>query len=225
MQEEETKSEGEAPARGRGKMLGLVALAGAAAGLAAVFVINGTNFGGSSGGGRCEASSALASNIAPLVKGSIASLQVSGTAADVSNLSFKSADGKAYSMADFKGKAVLLNLWATWCAPCRKEMPDLDHLQAELGGDDFEVVTVSIDRSAPGVAQKFFDDIKLKHLTLYYDESMQIFQDLKGQGMAFGMPTTLVVDKEGCSLGHMAGPAPWSDETAQTMLKAVIGKQ
>lgn len=224
MQEEEQKNDGEASARGRGKLLGLVALAGAAVGLAAVFVINGANWGGVSSGGRCEASSELASSIAPLVKGSIASLQVSGTASDVSGLSFKSADGQAFSMADFKGKAVLLNLWATWCAPCRKEMPDLDHLQAELGGDEFEVVTVSIDRSAPAVAQKFFDEIELKHLTLYYDESMQIFQDLKGQGMAFGMPTTLVVDKNGCSLGHMAGPAPWSDETAQTMLKAVIGK-
>lgn len=225
MQQEDNKSKGKTPASGRGKILGFVALAGAAAGLAAVFVINGASLGGTSSGGRCEASSQLASHIAPLVEGSIASLQVSGTASDVSGLSFKSADGQAFSMADFKGKVVLLNLWATWCAPCRKEMPDLDHLQAELGGDDFEVVTVSIDRSAPAVARKFFDEIELKHLTLYYDESMQIFQDLKGQGMAFGMPTTLVVDKNGCSLGHMAGPAPWSDQTAQTMLKAVIGEQ
>ncbi len=205
-------------------LFGLVALAGIAAGLAFVFFKDQISLNGnlSQQVQACEASSQLAETISPLVHGPIASLQISQSPADINQLAFKRADGSATSMADFNGRAVLLNLWATWCAPCRKEMPDLDELQASLGGDDFEVVTVSIDRGAPAVAQAFLDEIETKHLALYYDESMKIFQALKSQGMAFGMPTTLVVDQKGCALGHMAGPANWADPVAQTMLKAVI---
>ena len=170
----------------------------------------------------CSASAARVTAIDPHIKGEIAALQINGHPSDLTGLAFKREDGSDVSLADFKGKTVLLNLWATWCAPCRKEMPDLDELQAELGGDDFDVVTVSLDRKAPGKARDFFDEIGLQHLELFYDSSMKMFPDLRKKGMAFGMPTTLLIDKDGCSLGHMAGPAAWSADQAQIMIKAAM---
>ena len=170
----------------------------------------------------CAASKARVEAIDPHIKGPIAALQLSGHPSDLSGLAFKKEDGTDVSMADFKGKVVLLNLWATWCAPCRKEMPDLDELQADLGGENFEVVTVSLDRKAPGKARTFFDEIGLKHLALYYDKGKSLFPALRSRGMAFGMPTTVVIDGDGCSLAHMAGPAAWGADQAKIMIKAAL---
>ena len=167
----------------------------------------------------CSASAQRVDAIDPHIKGAIAALQTKGHPKDMTGLAFKREDGSAVSIADFKGKTLLFNLWATWCAPCRHEMPDLDKLQADLGGDDFEVVTVSLDRKAPGKARDFFDEIKLKDLELYYDSSMKLFPALRKQGLAFGMPTTLIIDEDGCSIAHMAGPAAWADDQANTMIK------
>ena len=160
--------------------------------------------------------------IDPMIKGPIAALQTSGHPVDFSGLVFKREDGSAVSLADFKGKTVLLNLWATWCAPCRHEMPDLDGLQAALGGDDFEVVTVSLDRKSPDKPRAFFDEIGIEHLTLYYDEKMAMFPALRSKGMAFGMPSTLIINKDGCSLAHMAGPAAWASDEAQDLIKSIV---
>ncbi|MCT4657076.1 MAG: TlpA family protein disulfide reductase [Cohaesibacter sp.] len=193
---------------------------GLTAGLMAVYVMIGAS-GNAQSAEQCQASQTLAQAIKPLVGGPIAALQISKDPTDVSDLKFKGPDGSDMSLADFKGKAVLLNLWATWCAPCKKEMPDLDELQTKLGGDNFEVVAVNIDRKGPEVAQKFLDKIESKALALYSDPSMKIFHELKKRGMAFGMPTTLVLDKKGCALGFMAGPAAWSDERALELLGKV----
>ncbi|WP_319412823.1 TlpA disulfide reductase family protein [uncultured Cohaesibacter sp.] len=171
--------------------------------------------------GSCPAAKDRIATLDPLIRGNIAALQTNGHPVDFSSLAFKREDGSAISLADFKGKTVLLNLWATWCAPCRHEMPDLDALQAALGGDDFEVVTVSLDRKSPDKPRSFFDEIGIEHLTLYYDEKMAMFPVLRSRGMAFGMPSTLIIDKDGCSLAHMAGPAAWASEEAQTMVRAL----
>ncbi|SNY90813.1 Thiol-disulfide isomerase or thioredoxin [Cohaesibacter sp. ES.047] len=170
----------------------------------------------------CPASKARVEAIDPLIKGPIAALQTGGHPYDMSTLAFKKEDGSDVSLADFKGKTVLVNLWATWCAPCREEMPDLDALQAALGGDDFEVVTVSLDRSAPGKAREFFDDVGVDHLALYYDAKMKLFPLLRSKGLAFGMPTTLVIDKDGCSLAHLSGPAQWAADQAKLLVKTTI---
>ncbi len=170
----------------------------------------------------CPAAKQQIGVIDPMIKGPIAALQTSGHPVDFSGLAFKREDGSAVSLADFKGKTVLLNLWATWCAPCRHEMPDLDGLQAALGGDDFEVVTVSLDRKSPDKPRAFFDEIGIEHLTLYYDEKMGMFPALRSKGMAFGMPSTLIINKDGCSLAHMAGPAAWASAEAQELVKAIV---
>ncbi len=133
---------------------------------------------------------------------------------------FNNADGKQISIKEFGGKVVLLNLWATWCAPCRKEMPHLDQLQAELGSDRFEVVAVSVDRGSPAKSRKFLDDIKVKSLKLYHDPSAQLGFTLK----TIGMPSTLLIDGRGRELGRLVGPAEWHSEDAKRLIRAFIAK-
>src|SRR5204862_290034 len=123
------------------------------------------------------------------------------------DLAFADAEGKPHTLGDFKGKTVLLNLWATWCVPCRKEMPALDALQAKLGGDKFEVVAVNIDTRNLDKPKAWLQEVGVKRLGYYADSSAKVFQDLKAIGKAFGMPTTLLIDAQGCELGAIAGPA------------------
>src|SRR3546814_2217971 len=100
---------------------------------------------------------------------------------------------------------ILLNIWATWCGPCREEMPTLDRLQARLGGPDFEVVALSIDRAGIAVVSEFYDEIRVQHLAEYIDESAKA----AGQLNAVGLPTTLLIDREGQEIGRQVGPAEW----------------
>lgn len=207
-------------------VLSMAAVAGIVAGLSFVFLGQGQNEGEQvAAGAHCKASAELAKSIGPLVGGQVAALQIAPKPGYMGDLAFQDAAGKERRLEEWKGKGVLLNLWATWCAPCRKEMPDLDELQAKMGGDQFEVVAVSIDRKAPKVAKDFLDQIGTEHLALYSDSSMKIFNDLKTRGLAFGMPTTLVLDKEGCAVGYMAGPAPWAGEEALRLLQKVVDAQ
>jgi len=124
---------------------------------------------------------------------------------EIPALQFQDAGGHARSLADFKGKLVLLNLWATWCAPCREEMPALDRLQAELGGPRFEVLALSVDQQGPQIARKFFAEAGVKSLTLYVDPSAQAAFKL---GTA-GLPASLLVDANGREVGRHLGPAKW----------------
>lgn len=134
-----------------------------------------------------------------------ANFAIHDTPQPVPELSFQNADGQPRTLGDFAGKVVLLNIWATWCAPCRKEMPTLDRLQAELGGPDFEVVALSVDRKGSEVVRKFFDEIGIKHLALNIDTSSKAMFALG----AVGLPLTLLIDREGREVGRVIGPAEW----------------
>jgi thiol-disulfide isomerase/thioredoxin len=134
-----------------------------------------------------------------------ANFAIHETPQPVPEISFQDADGQPRTLADFSGKVVLLNLWATWCAPCRTEMPTLDRLQAELGGPDFEVVALSVDRKGPEVVSKFFEEIGIEHLALNIDASSKAMFTLG----AFGLPLTLLIDREGREVGRVNGPAEW----------------
>ncbi|WP_137823211.1 TlpA disulfide reductase family protein [Pseudomonas sp. D(2018)] len=120
-------------------------------------------------------------------------------------VSFVDGEGKPLSLADFRGKVVLLNLWATWCVPCRQEMPTLDRLQAKLGGNDFQVVALSLDQGGLDVVRDFYREIGIQHLQIYLDEQMRTIQSLG----AFGLPVTLLLDREGREIGRKAGAAEW----------------
>jgi thiol-disulfide isomerase/thioredoxin len=136
-------------------------------------------------------------------------------------LAFNNGKGEPVGIDQFAGKVVLMNLWATWCAPCRKEMPDLDRLQAELGGDSFEVVAVSLDRGSPDKARAFLDEIGVKSLKFFHDPDARLGFKL----MAIGMPTTLLIDAKGREIGRLVGPAEWHSEDAKKLIKAVLAAQ
>src|SRR5271163_2212061 len=172
----------------------------------------------------CAPAVAAASRIAPLAHGEIAALTVARAPFRVPNLTFKDAQGRERRLSDWRGRTVLLNLWATWCVPCRKEMPALDALQAALGSDKFEVVTISIDTRDPEKPLAFLKDAGVSHLAYYSDQSAKVFQELKMAGKAFGMPTTLIVDRSGCEIGEMAGPAEWSSPDGARLISAAIAE-
>ena len=171
---------------------------------------------------QCKASSEKLATLHDLAKGEIAALTVPPKSTPVVPLSFQNAKGEPVTLASFRGKTILLNLWATWCAPCRKEMPALDALQSELGNKDFEVVAVNIDTRNFEKPKAFLEEIKVSKLGYYADPSAKIFQDLKAAGRAFGMPTTLVIDSSGCELAYLAGPAEWSSPEALAFIRAAI---
>ncbi len=201
-----------------------------AAGVAAVAVIAaavygiGTLAGNAGGAPECKPAVALAGKIAPLATGQVAAVNVAKSPLKVPDLSFRNRDGKPVTLADFHGRTVLLNLWATWCVPCRMEMPTLDALEGKLGGPDFQVVAVNIDTRNPQHPKDFLKQIGVKHLTYYADPSADAFQKLKDIGRAFGMPTTMLVDPKGCEIGTIAGPADWASNDALKLIKSVIGK-
>jgi len=120
-------------------------------------------------------------------------------------LEFVDAKGQKRTLADFRGKVVLLNVWATWCEPCRQEMPALDRLQAELGGRDFQVLALSVDQQGPEVARRFFREIGIKSLDFYIDPTARAAFRLD----APGLPVSLLLDREGREVGRKLGAAQW----------------
>jgi len=136
----------------------------------------------------------------------------------VPELQFQDGAGRARSLADFRGKVVLLNVWATWCTPCREEMPALDRLQAKLGGPDFEVVALSVDQQGAQVVRRFFDEVGVKALQLYVDPSAQAAFKLA----TVGLPTTVMVDRAGREVGRRVGPAEWDSPKIVEELRGMI---
>ncbi|MCP1336317.1 TlpA family protein disulfide reductase [Futiania mangrovi] len=133
---------------------------------------------------------------------------------------FTDAGGGTLSFADFRGKVVLVNFWATWCGPCREEMPALDRLQGALGGRDFQVVAISTDRQGASVAQPFLDEIGAKNLALYLDQRGSLARAL---GLR-GLPATLLLDGEGREVGRMFGPAEWDSHDALRLIRYFIDR-
>ncbi len=129
-------------------------------------------------------------------------------------LSFANGDDAPLTLADFHGRMVLLNVWATWCVPCRKEMPALDRLQAKLGGPGFTVVPLSIDHRGRDVVARFYRELGLKALRIYVDKSANAISAVN----AVGMPTTLLIDAQGRELGHVIGPAAWDGHAMLSLL-------
>ena len=131
---------------------------------------------------------------------------------------FQDAEGHEKTLADWKGKVVLLNVWATWCAPCRREMPALDRLQKEMGGETFEVVALSVDRQGAPASRKFLEETKATGLKLYVESTSKSIGVLR----ASGLPTTLLIDREGREVGRLAGPAEWDGADAKKLIASVL---
>ena len=173
----------------------------------------------------CRSAVNTAKRIAPLVRGEVAALTLAQTPFHVPDLDFKDSSGRDLRLGDWRGRTVLLNLWATWCVPCRREMPALDALQALLGGPDFEVVAVNIDTRDQQKPLTFLKDVHIAHLAYYSDPSARVFEELKTAGKAFGMPTTVIIDPSGCEIGNMAGPAEWASDDGVKLVSAVLARR
>ncbi|MHA1549121.1 MAG: thiol:disulfide interchange protein TlpA [Alphaproteobacteria bacterium] len=202
-------------------LLGLAALAGIAGGAVAVYVNSRDSGNGTEQAAReCSAALTLASQLEP--QGDLAAFRAAESPDSLTDLAFKAADDRQTGIDAFAGKVVLLNLWATWCGPCRAEMPSLDRLQAEMGGDSFEVVAVNIDTADPERALDFLEEIGVGNLAFYADRTTKIFNDLKRRGLALGLPVTLLIDAQGCTIGGVQGPAEWDSPDAKALIQAAL---
>ncbi|MFD0860052.1 TlpA family protein disulfide reductase [Roseovarius aquimarinus] len=128
--------------------------------------------------------------------------------------SFVMEDGGDGTLAHYEGKYVLLNFWATWCAPCRKEMPMLSELQTEFGGEDFEVVTLATGRNAVPAIEDFFAEIGVENLPMHRDPNQRVARDMG----VLGLPITVIIDPEGREIARMQGDAHWSSESAKALI-------
>ncbi|RWM93460.1 MAG: TlpA family protein disulfide reductase [Mesorhizobium sp.] len=172
----------------------------------------------------CVAKADRAKTVAAAATGQVAALLPADPPQSLRGLAFNSPDGKPMTLADHAGKTVLLNLWATWCAPCRAEMPALDALQKEMGSDAFEVVAVNVDAGDDTKPKKFLEETGVESLGYYRDSTMALFNDLKTRGLALGLPVTMLIDAEGCLIAHMNGPAEWSSPDAKRLVETALGK-
>jgi thiol-disulfide isomerase/thioredoxin len=196
-------------------------LIGSAIGFAGVYGIGGLKR-SAAGDPACRGAVDLARRLAPLAHGEVAALTMATAPLRLPDLAFEDADGKPKKLSDWRGRTVLLNLWATWCVPCRKEMPALENLQTRLGGPNFEVVAVNIDTRDPEKPKNFLREVNLTRLGYFSDQKAKVFQDLKAIGRALGMPTSVLVDGEGCEIATMAGPAEWDSDDAVKLITAAV---
>lgn len=206
------------------KFVAIAAVAGLLAGAAAVYVNHALSGNGeqTASAAACQGSLAEAEALTPYSRGDVAAMVPVNAARMIEGLTFEDADGKPMTMADFRDQTVLLNLWATWCVPCREEMPALDNLQKALGGEEFKVLAINIDTGDVEKPRDFLEEIGVDSLGLYRDASMGVFNKLKKDGLAFGLPVTLLIDEEGCLLAAMNGPAVWDGADAKALIAAAV---
>ncbi|SFR97983.1 TlpA disulfide reductase family protein [Yoonia litorea] len=138
-----------------------------------------------------------------------------------SSTAFTHEDGSEMTLAEFEGQVVVLNFWATWCAPCRKEMPHLSALQSEMGGDDLQVVTVATGRNARPAMERFLEEIGVDNLPLHTDNRSSLARSMG----VLGLPATIILDREGNELGRMQGEADWSSDNATAILSRIVDGQ
>ncbi|HEY6024291.1 MAG TPA: TlpA disulfide reductase family protein [Pseudolabrys sp.] len=197
-------------------------IAGIIVGLAGVYGIA-TLTRNAGGDKACRPAVELAKKLAPFARGEVAAVNVAKSPLKLPDLAFQDAAGKPLTLEHWRGRTVLLNLWATWCVPCRKEMPALDALEQRLGGPGFEVVAVNIDTRDADKPRAWLKEVGIQKLAYYADPTAGVFQDLKSIGRAFGMPTTLLIDPRGCEIGTIAGPAEWASDDAIKLIRAALG--
>lgn len=211
----------------------MAAMAGVLAGAAAIYVTGG--FDGNTtppvsaqvaavteADRACALKADTAKVLGEAAVGQVAAMSAADPPRSLKTLAFNAPDGKASTLADHAGKTVLMNLWATWCGPCRAEMPALDKLQAERGGNDFEVIAVNVDTGDDTKPKAFLAETQIRSLAYYRESTLGLFNALKEGGLALGLPVTLLIDGEGCLMAAMNGPAEWAGEDARRLIDRAI---
>jgi thiol-disulfide isomerase/thioredoxin len=197
-------------------VLGIAVLAIAAA-------ILGSNAGlfGTAQAGPCSPQPAAAKAVDAAATGELAALNGTGTGRGYADLPFTDANGKPLTIADFSGKVLLVNFWASWCIPCRAEMPALDRLAGEEDGPDFMVLPINTGEPQPEKGRQFFTSGNFKTLPLYIDPKFAVMDRLKTTGVSLGLPTTLLLDRKGCEIGVLQGPAVWDSPDGKRVIDAL----
>jgi thiol-disulfide isomerase/thioredoxin len=153
--------------------------------------------------------------------GAVAGVVVHDERLSIPPFDFMAGDGSARTLAAWKGRVILLNLWATWCAPCRKEMPDLADLQKTLGGPNFEVVALSVDKKGAAASAAFLKELGADSLAIYTDTTLRSMAEVQ----AIGLPATILIDRKGQEAARILGPAAWNSPEAVAMIKALIAEK
>ena len=172
---------------------------------------------------ECAPQSVAAQKIDAAAVGQLAALNGTGTGRGYSSMTFTDAEGRPRSIKDFAGKALLVNFWASWCVPCRAEMPALDKLAAEENDEGFMVLPINLDLGAGGLdkARAFLAEGNWPNLPLYADSTFESFKTLQTSAVALGLPSTLLLDKNGCELGVLQGPAEWDSPDGINVIEAL----
>ncbi|OCP07892.1 TlpA disulfide reductase family protein [Ensifer sp. LC14] len=206
------------------KLFALAALFGVIVGAAAVYVKetgSGNGEPAETASASCPLTAAKVASLTRFMKGQGAAMSPASSPRPIA-LDFNGPDGKPTNVSAFAGKTLLVNLWATWCVPCREEMPALNALQKSLGSDKFEVVAINIDVGDDEKPKAFLDETAVHELAYYRDASMGVFNNMKKEGLAFGLPATLLLDDKGCLIGSMNGPAAWDSDDAKALISAAL---
>lgn len=185
---------------------------------AALLIVGAVYLIGRGGGNPAGPADTAAPILQALAVGDMANFRAAASPAALPAVAFEGGEAEMLDFGDFEGRLVLLNLWATWCGPCREEMPSLDRLQAALGSERFEVVALSVDSKGHELARRFFAEHGLDNLAFYIDPTARANVTLR----AFGLPTTLLISPDGNEIGRMVGPAEWDGDDAQSLIGAAL---
>lgn len=206
------------------KLVAIAAILGIGAGGAAVYMKEtGYGNGPEAAAIDCAPAQAAIARLSPLAVGQVAAFVPAQKSQPLILPPFKDAKGNDIQLNKFSGKVQLLNLWATWCVPCREEMPALNMLQKDMGSDKFQVTAINLDTGDNTKPKEFLASEGIDALPLYHDATLSSFNALKKAGVAMGLPASVLIDARGCMLGAMNGPAAWESDDAQSMIKAAIG--
>ena len=156
--------------------------------------------------------------LAQYATGQLQNLAVHDTPRPPSDATFQDGNGTEIGFDAFRGKVVLVNLWATWCAPCRHEMPSISRLQTARGGDDFLVAAISVDRGGAEKSLAFLQEVDADNLPLYVDPTTRIGRALG----AYGLPITILLNRQGEEVARLVGPAEWDSPEALALIDALI---
>ena len=172
----------------------------------------------------CPVRAEAAATLDAAATGELAALLPSTQWRNYADMEFQDGEGNPITLADFAGRKLLVNFWATWCAPCREEMPFLDALEQKYGGEDFEVVAISLDIGSDGpvAAGLFLDEIGAQNLALYADPSYKLFERLRNEAVTLGLPATVLVDEDGCELAVLQGPAHWNTPDGHRVIETLL---
>lgn len=165
-------------------------------------------------------STAFSQNLQPFITGELANFTLHEARKPLPDISFIDGSGKTRKLSGFEGKVILLNFWATWCAPCRREMPSLDRLQNQIGTENFRVLAIGQDRKGIEKVKAFLQELNVPHLAAYNDRTLKSARKLG----VFGLPSTLLIDREGREIGRLTGPAEWDSDAAIALIKAVLSQ-